>query len=240
MLSRVGPRDQGDGLHIVSSHPWDAAAYLLVGPEPVLIDCGSALGYEQTVANIRATGVDPAEIEWILATHCHWDHVSAAAAFHAEFGTRLAVHGSERWAVEVGDYDFTAAFLYEQPFPPARVERELRDGERLRFGPHAVEVHHTPSHTPGSCSFVVQRDGGRRLLLAGDTLWGGYHEKIGSDLLAWRASLAKLDRVAFDAIHFGHGAPDVIPDGRRVLQKAIRSLDVYWSPWFVPYTEDAA
>lgn len=58
------------------THFFDAAVYLMKGKDGwFLIDCGTPEGYEQIKENVKKTGVDPAEIRFILGTHGHYDHV---------------------------------------------------------------------------------------------------------------------------------------------------------------------
>src|SRR5579884_2452575 len=171
-----------DNLWLVSgerlTHPWDASAYLIAGDEPTLIDCGSSEGYPQLVASLRDAGYEPRDITRVLATHGHWDHLSAAARLQSESAARLFIHPADRVAVERGDPDRTSAFLYGKPFPPARVDGELAEGDALEINGLTLRVLHTPGHSPGSVCFTTEV-GGLKLLIAGDTLWGCFHPRVG-------------------------------------------------------------
>ena len=79
------------------THFFDAAVYLMKGKEGwFLIDCGTPEGYEQIKENVKKTGVDPAEIRFILGTHGHYDHVGAAHLWKQEFGCLLYLHELDR------------------------------------------------------------------------------------------------------------------------------------------------
>jgi glyoxylase-like metal-dependent hydrolase (beta-lactamase superfamily II) len=227
-----------DGLWIVSggqvSHPWDASAYLIAGDEPTLIDCGSTAGYDALKSNLARLGYAPADIHTILATHGHWDHLSAAAALQSEGGARLLIHDADRAQVETGDTDLTAAFLYDRPFPPARVDGLLRDGDRLAVNGFTLTVHHTPGHSPGSVCFRLQH-GGLTVLVAGDTLWGHFHPRLHSDLDAWRGSLDRLTELDYDALTIGHSAPRLWFDAKRRVLEARQQFGVFFNPWFKPF-----
>lgn len=224
-----------DGLWMVSgeevSHPWDANAYLVGGDEPTLIDCGSTEGYPALTANLRALGYRPRDIRRIIATHGHWDHLSAAAQIQAEGGAELLIHTADRAQVESGDGDLTAAYLYGRPFPPARVDGTLRDGEVCVVNGIALRIYHTPGHSPGSVCLWGELPG-MRLLIAGDTVWGGYHPRLRSDLEAWHASLARLAGLEIDVLTVGHGRPGVFFDGARRVKEARGQLGLLFNPWF--------
>src|SRR3712207_6430610 len=143
-------------LYIVSNekltHPWDANAYLIAGDEPTLIDCGSSEGYAALKRNLQQLGYAPKDIRKVIATHGHWDHVSGMAQLRAESDAQLFLHAAEREQVETGDPDRTAAFLYDRPFAPVKVDGFLQDGDVLQLGAYQFHVYHTPGHSPGSVS----------------------------------------------------------------------------------------
>lgn len=216
------------------SHPYDGSAYLVTGPAPVLIDCGTLFGWPAVRANVRTLGLDPADLRAVLATHCHFDHVSGFAQLSNESDARLLIHGADAPAAASGDRDRTSAFLYGAEFPPLKIGGALP--ERYESGTVLVRSIHTPGHTPGSACFVVT-DGPTRVLVAGDTLFGGYHWRIRSDLDAWRDSLARLAAAGkeYDYVSTGHGARPLLPDAAGVLARARAELGVYFSPWFRPF-----
>lgn len=220
------------------THGYDATAYLFdTGAELVLLECGTPDGYEACVANIRKLGFDPAKIGKILGTHGHYDHVGAAALFARDFGTRLLLHEADREQVETGDgVRTTAALLYEREFPAANVDGLLADGDVFSYPNGKIHVIHTPGHTMGGVCFCVETDG-VSVLVAGDTIWGGFSEKIGSDEQKWKESLDKLCSMHFDLMTFGHTGPVLYGDADARLREAKRQFAVYYNPWFKPMCE---
>lgn len=219
------------------THPYDAGAYLLKGSQCVLIDCGSVDGHPALLANLRRLGVAPTDLAAVYATHGHYDHVSGLAPLRALADVPLWLHPAEREAVRSGDGLMTsAALLYERAFPPLTVEHALHDGQVL---PGGVRVIHTPGHSPGSVCFLFET-GGRRVLLAGDTLWGGFHSALGSDIDDWRDSLERLSLERFDVMSFGHVVSHLVLDAQAKVAAARRRLGVLYDPWFVPPAQAAA
>ena len=230
MVALIGRLELVSGGEI--SHPWDANAYLITGDEPLLIDCGGSEGYPALARNLRRLGYQPKDVKKVLATHGHWDHLSAMALMRGESDTALYVHEADKEQVETGDHDLTASFLYDRSFPPAEVNGLLEDGDVFMVGGYRFHVVHTPGHSPGSVSFWAEIEGSR-VLIAGDALWGGFHPRIRSDLDDWSNSLDRLLALNIDVMMFGHGPPTLAPGTR--LKDARRQLGVYFNPWFEPF-----
>lgn len=212
----------GDGI----THPWDAAAYLVLTPAPFLVDCGGPWSAAAVRRCVAATGTDPRSIRAVLATHRHADHVGAAATW-AEDGVPVLAGAADCEAVLSGDpVATTAGPLYGVTVEPAPCAALLPG--TVTPGIEAVA---TPGHTPGSMSFVVTVSG-RRVLLAGDTLWGGFAPGSDADLDAWAASLDRLQLLGVDAFSFGHGVRRLVDDDvpGRLLEARLR-FGRYLDPW---------
>lgn len=225
-------------LYVVSNekltHPWDANAYLVAGDEPTLIDCGSSEGYAALKQALHKLGYAPKDIHRVIGTHGHWDHLSGMAQLRAESDAELWLHGYDREQVENGDNERTAAFLYDRPFPSVAVDRVLHDGEMLQVGPYQMQVIYTPGHSPGSVCLWTEING-LKLLIAGDTLWGGYHSRIDSNLEAWTRSLDRLLDLDVDVITTGHCPPTLIFDAKTKMREARQQFGVFFDPWFKPF-----
>lgn len=90
---------------------------------------------------------------------------------------------------------------------PARVDREVSDGEQIAVGDGLV-AYHTPGHTAGHLSFLMPA---KRLLFVGDAA-ANYLGKLGppagiytENHEAVRKSIAKIAALDFDISCFGHG-----------------------------------
>ena len=144
---------------------WDPATLRGVAIDPVLdfdpasgsVDDGSV---EQLLEGAEELGVG---IEWVLETHIHADHLSGAPLIKARTGARIGIgehvrevqnifrpiFGAEDVKAEGGDFD-----------------RLFKDGDRLDVGGLAIEVMHTPGHTPACVSYRIGS-----AVFVGDTLF---------------------------------------------------------------------
>lgn len=119
----------------------------------VLIDTGVPKSAASILRNIEAAGVKPADIEVILTSHAHLDHVGALAQLKEATGARvLASPGSKELMQRGGLRDLH--FGDRIPYPPVDVDATLADGEVVRVGELAFTAHFTPAHTPGSTSWT--------------------------------------------------------------------------------------
>jgi len=193
---------------------FSAEAYLVLTPEPVLVDCGGPPTYPQLRANLAQFGVAPADVRMVIATHFHRDHAGNLLSLRRDAPRVLfAIHRSDVAALS------EACLPSGQPPEPgsgrleadvARVDIPLEDGQRLQFGRATFEVLHTPGHTAGSAAVRVEIDGVRAVFV-GDTVHGLYFPRRGGDahgdLQEWAHSLDRLAALPFDLLFDGHVLP---------------------------------
>lgn len=133
-------------------------ALLVSSPQGhVLLDSGMPEAADMVLANIRALGLDPADVEWVLSSHEHIDHVGATAAILRQTGARAALLTAAQAPMASGRSlpdDPQAADL--PSFEGFSASRVMRDGEVLEYGPLAFTIHATPAHSPGSTSWTWQ------------------------------------------------------------------------------------
>lgn len=186
------------------SHGNDCCVYLVDGGgELALIDSGCGPGFSEILANIIRLGFEPDDIRTLLLTHCHIDHAGAAEMFRSECGLEIIAHELDCPPLESGDRTMTAAFVYGLKFDPLPVDRKLTGGdERLRVGDLSLTALLTPGHTPGSIS--AYSDVGRLRVLFGQDIHGPFHPDFGSDINAWRGSMARLLELNADVLCEGH------------------------------------
>lgn len=135
--------------------------------EAMVVDGGDDVG--EILERLDARGLRATHL---VHTHAHFDHIGGLADLRERTGGNGFLHP--------GDFPLYAQ-LAEQArwvgLPAIAVRRvaidaELHEGDTLRIGTIAVNVLHTPGHTPGSTSFAFEVDGEMRIL-TGDTLFRG-------------------------------------------------------------------
>jgi metallo-beta-lactamase class B len=150
---------------------YDLACYLIVTPAGnILINTGLAGSATQIRGNIETLGFHFADTKLLLATHAHFDHVSAMAEVKRLTGARLAATEAEVTLFESGGKsDFRFGEDRTAWFQPVHVDEKLRDGQKVGLGGTELTVRLSPGHTKGAASYeFTEADGGReyRVLIA--------------------------------------------------------------------------
>ena len=116
---------------------------------------------ERLVAFVREQRLT---LQWILETHAHADHLSAAPFLRAQLGGRIAIGEAIRTVQGV----FKQIFNLEPEFrlDGSQFDHLFRDGERFRIGSLEAEAMHVPGHTPADMAYRMGD-----AVFVGDTLF---------------------------------------------------------------------
>ena len=150
----------------------------------------------------------------VVLTHCHFDHLAAAAEVCEATGAPLLVHEADAPFVTCPTGTGGALFGFDDTAP--HPDRELRDGDLVEAADLVFEVIHTPGHTPGCISLY-----GHNRLFSGDTLFAGSVGRTDfprGDAHALRRSIAERIAPLPDdtVVHPGHGPDTTIGRERAV------------------------
>ncbi len=151
-----------------------SVSYLVADPETrccAIIDAvlaydpnGGRTGTRSAEMILAAVGARGLKVTWILETHVHADHLSAAAVLRRTTGARVAI-GAE--VTHVQSY-FSTLFHLDGAIAPngGDFDHLFRDGETFQIGNIAATAMHTPGHTPACMSYLIGD-----ALFVGDTLF---------------------------------------------------------------------
>jgi glyoxylase-like metal-dependent hydrolase (beta-lactamase superfamily II) len=182
----------------------DAAVYLIgMDGRAAIVDAGCGNHGARLAENIHACGISPDQVDYLLITHCHFDHTGGAEDLRTRFNCTVATHERDAAALENGDSIRTAAHWYGTTMKPIAVDLKFRaNRSQIALGNRQVEAIHTPGHTPGSVVYLVESDGQR--VLFGQDVHGPLHDDFASDEKAYRQSLARMAELEADILCEGH------------------------------------
>lgn len=167
----------------------------------ILIDPGHAAYFDHVGRSLKQIGLTINDINIIICTHVHPDHVEAAQLFD-KTQALFAIHTAE-WALVKELMGYPDAFLEEKlaPFTP---DFFLEEGE-LKIGNVALDVFHTPGHSPGSVTLFWRS---ARALFTGDLIFYdgiGRTDLPGGDGGRLKDSIRRVSALEAEWVLSGHG-----------------------------------
>jgi len=118
---------------------------------------------DKILAEVEALG---GNVEYIIATHCHPDHVCGNRKIQEATGAKIIMHSADVAFCESAEVKNYFSMFGMEESPPTDIQVE--GGDKITIGELVFEVFHTPGHTPGGMCLYNAPD-----VITGDTLFVG-------------------------------------------------------------------
>lgn len=201
------------------------SCYLVRHEGAILIDAGNSNQEGKFERVIGQLGVRPGDIQLILATHGHMDHIGSAAKIRDITGAPIAIHAADREWLERGIIEMppwvtswgrlmAIAMRPTVPlfrFQPCTADVVIED-EGLSLTEYGIpgQVLHTPGHSPGSASLLLETNDA----FVGDQAMNGLPFRLrpglpilADDIEEVKESWHKMLKMGLKTIYPGHGKP---------------------------------
>ena len=161
-------------------------SYIIRSEKTALVDAGTDAGNI-----IKETSKLNIAIDYLILTHCHFDHVAAVAELVDEYSPDIMAHEMAAIHLEKADSRHILSGLFNAECPKIRIDVRLWHSDPIDLGDVELEVIHTPGHSDGSIC-LYERDSG--FLFTGDVVFkdgigrsdlpGGSWDELGNSLKA--------------------------------------------------------
>lgn len=171
----------------------------------ILIEAHAGLSFESEWAAIRAVGLDPRRVRYVLATHEHGDHAPGAYLWRVVTGAQFVC--SEEMAYTLQHHTpLNSGYGFHPPVP---TDIKVSADTDLDLAGQKVRALRIPGHTYGSMAWLFEK-GGKSYLAFGDLIMPrgvlGYSGSINFSAHDVLRSLRKLHDLHPDVVLPGHGA----------------------------------
>jgi glyoxylase-like metal-dependent hydrolase (beta-lactamase superfamily II) len=163
-------------MQVNTFHDNSTATFTYVVVDESTKKCGiidSVLDYDQFSATVSYANADKIitfvkenqlETEWILETHVHADHITAAHYLQEQLGGKIAMGSGIKHVLEYWVPKFEVAA--DTPQDGSQYDVLFDEGDTFNIGNLPVTVWHTPGHTPACASYLIENS-----IFVGDTIF---------------------------------------------------------------------
>ena len=106
---------------------------------------------DEVIAYIKAEGLEP---EWLLESHVHADHLSAAPYIQEQVGGKIGIGDQISVVQDVFGKVFNEGTQFQRD--GSQFDKLFKEGDTFKIGDLEVNVLHTPGHTPACMTYVVE------------------------------------------------------------------------------------
>lgn len=186
------------------TEPDDGAVYLInIMGKAALVDAGCGNSEQKLLENIKNCGIELKQIEYLLLTHCHFDHSGGGRFIKEITGCYTIAHQLDAVYIEKGENTVTAADWFNKEMEAFPIDIKLKEPtENIDLGNRIIQAIHIPGHSPGSVAYLMESDGNR--VLFGQDVHGPLHSSLKSNKEDYRESLKRLLSLEADILCEGH------------------------------------
>lgn len=212
-------------VQLIADPAFDTNMYLVTSEVPILIDTGTGLSPDECIRSLSSF-VDVRDIDKIILTHRHIDHVGGAKVLSEACDAVLYASKDEVPSLLSGDQVTTTSSMFIKKMEKLDVE-VIEYGETIEIGKDRLKVIHTPGHTEGSISLYEESTNS---LFSGDTVFAqggvGRWDLPTGNLDQLVESIGKLSKIPVENLYPGHG-PSVQGEAHFHIEASFRSLKIY-------------
>jgi glyoxylase-like metal-dependent hydrolase (beta-lactamase superfamily II) len=191
------------------------------GDKNILIDPGHASLFDHVQSGLAALGLSPGDIDLILCTHAHPDHIESVRLFHGK-PALFALHTAEwQLAEELAPMLKASMGIDLKEYSP---DFFLTEGD-LTVGDISLQVYHTPGHAPGSVTFFWPAE---KALFTGDLIFKaglGRTDVPGGSGRQLKESIRRIAAIDTEWLLPGHG--DVV-SGAAAVRGNFEQVERVW------------
>lgn len=204
---------------------YDSNIYLITGEKPGLIDTGTGR-YNEEIKQQLDNILQGQQLNTIILTHEHFDHVGGAEDLRKHTNATLLAHPQTSLHVKTKPSPF--ATLLGMKFYNFSTDKDIKDNDTIQLGDHTYTVLHTPGHSNGSiCLYQPQQ----QILFSGDLIFyggdSGRTDLLGGSRTKITKSIERLTHLKIQALYPGHGQI-VTTDADQHINKAYTYLSTYY------------
>lgn len=191
----------------------EMACFLVVTPKGhFLLDAGFAETPPRIKESIKKLGFKVEDVKFLLNSQAHYDHSAGLAEMKRATGAKMLASAADKILLENGGKgDF--AWGDDLQFEAVKVDRIIKDGEKIKLGGTTIKAILTPGHTKGCTTWVLTvKENGKRyqVVFVGGTSAPGYklvnNEKYPNIVADYEKTFAALKSLKPDVFLGAHGS----------------------------------
>lgn len=202
-----------NGIYCILGMNIDSNIYI---KDNTIIDTGTGQNKDYLFSQLEKINLKPEDIELIINTHCHFDHVGGNKLFP---NAKVAIHEKDAKALKEEDNPLTAGIRHGIKVDRHDVDIELKEGDKIS----GFEIIHTPGHTSGGICLWDNEN-----LICGDTIFpnGSFgRTDIGGNLSDLKQSIKKLTELDVQYLFPGHDF--WVDNGKKHIELSNKNISQY-------------